>query len=204
MDKKMLAEFASPSSAYRGKPFWAWNGKLEEEELRRQIRVMKRMGLGGFFMHSRVGLSTEYLGDDWFKAVGACIDEARQLGMEAWLYDEDRWPSGAAGGIVTKNPKYRMRSLEIQEYAKPAEFKWTDNVLAAFTARIEGAIASEIRKLAPRRLRPPFATCPRAIRCWLSASSSTRTARGTTASLISIPLAMKPSRSSSRSPTKPT
>jgi len=31
-------EFESPSSRYRGKPFWAWNGKLEPEELRRQIR----------------------------------------------------------------------------------------------------------------------------------------------------------------------
>ena len=25
--------------------------------------------------------------------------------MEAWLYDEDRWPSGAAGGLVTKDPQ---------------------------------------------------------------------------------------------------
>ncbi|MFR9233929.1 MAG: hypothetical protein ACLVLH_13395 [Eisenbergiella massiliensis] len=44
--------FQKPSREYRGKPFWSWNGKLEEKELKR-INVMKGMGFGGFFMHSR-------------------------------------------------------------------------------------------------------------------------------------------------------
>lgn len=61
MDSPVFDEFAHPSSAYRGMPFWAWNGKLEREELRRQIRVLQRMGMGGFFMHARVGLDTPYL-----------------------------------------------------------------------------------------------------------------------------------------------
>ena len=29
-----------------------------------------------------------------------CI-EAKELGMYAWLYDEDRWPSGSCGGAVS-------------------------------------------------------------------------------------------------------
>ena len=97
MNKQLARTFKSPGSEFRGAPFWAWNGKLEPEELRRQVRVMHRMGLGGFFMHSRVGLDTAYLSDEWFECVDACIDEAEKLDMQAWLYDEDRWPSGAAG-----------------------------------------------------------------------------------------------------------
>ena len=112
-DSQLLREFRNPSSMYRGAPFWAWNGKLDPNELRRQVRLMHRMGLGGFFMHSRVGLATPYLSDQWFDCVKACIDEAEKLEMQAWLYDEDRWPSGAAGGLVTKNPKFRGRSLVI-------------------------------------------------------------------------------------------
>ena len=77
MLKKLLKTIADPGSEFRGAPFWAWNGKLEEEELREQIRMMKEMGLGGFFMHSRVGLDTPYLSDEWFHLVGACIDEAK-------------------------------------------------------------------------------------------------------------------------------
>ncbi len=114
-------EFRKPGTPFRGKPFWAWNGKMEPEELRRQVRIFHRMGLGGGFMHSRVGLATEYLGREWFACVKATIDECRKLGLEAWLYDEDRWPSGAAGGLVTKNKKYRMRKLhaEILDKAPP-------------------------------------------------------------------------------------
>ena len=78
-------QFASPSSEYRGKPFWAWNGPLDEVELRRQIRVFKEMGLGGAFMHSRVGLATPYLSDEWFSLVNACVEEAKSQEMEAWL-----------------------------------------------------------------------------------------------------------------------
>src|SRR5690625_4665748 len=86
--------YLEPTNEYRGKPFWSWNGKLEKDELLRQIHVFKEMGFGGFFMHSRTGLATEYLGDEWFDLINVCAEEAEKLGMEAWLYDEDRWPSG--------------------------------------------------------------------------------------------------------------
>jgi hypothetical protein len=108
-----LKNFETPSAAYRGKPFWCWNGDLEEDELIRQIGVFAEMGMGGFFMHSRTGLRTEYLGDEWFSLINACAEEADRLGMEAWLYDEDRWPSGSAGGLATQELRYRMRYMRM-------------------------------------------------------------------------------------------
>jgi len=140
-------EFAFPGSAWRGKPFWGWNGELEPEELRRQIRVMRRMGMGGFFMHARVGLATPYLSPRWFECVNACVDEAKKLKMEAWLYDEDRWPSGAAGGLVTKNPAWRQRMLRVVETDDPATFRWTAGTLAAFTAVLKGHAAFSVRPI---------------------------------------------------------
>jgi hypothetical protein len=147
------AEFKSPGSWYRGQPFWAWNGALDPEELRRQIRLMKRMGMGGFFMHSRVGLATPYLKDEWFQCIEACIDEARTQGMLAWTYDEDRWPSGAAGGLVTRDPRWRRRSLSLREIKSPAELRWTTDIVAAFVARVSGTTARKIRQL-PRGRKP--------------------------------------------------
>lgn len=58
--------FQNPTAEWRGKPFWSWNGKLEKEEILRQIDVLEQMGMGGYFCHSRTGLITEYLGDEWF------------------------------------------------------------------------------------------------------------------------------------------
>ena len=95
-------DFHSPSSNYRPAPFWSWNDALDDAELRWQVRELHAAGYGGFFMHPRVGLETEYLSDEWFDRIGACVDEARKLGMQAWLYDEDKWPSGFAGGWLTR------------------------------------------------------------------------------------------------------
>jgi hypothetical protein len=155
MDKSFLADFQNPSPEYRGAPFWAWNGKLDPAELRRQIRLMKGMGLGGFFMHSRVGLDTAYLSDDWFACVGACIDEAEKLDMQAWLYDEDRWPSGAAGGLVTQNLKYRMRRLKLDLLKPGTTFKRTKTTVAVFVARVDGAAAHSVRLIPPGRKPAP-------------------------------------------------
>ena len=110
--KKLLKNFSAPGNEFRGMPFWSWNAALEPEKLRSQIRAMKEMGFGGFFMHSRTGLRTPYLGEKWFECIAACIDEAEKLDMQAWLYDEDRWPSGAAGGIVTKDDRFKSRRLK--------------------------------------------------------------------------------------------
>ncbi|MFA5293281.1 MAG: glycosyl hydrolase [Phycisphaerae bacterium] len=121
--KDLAMMFFSPSSRFKGKPFWAWNGLLEDDELRRQIKIFHQMGFGGFFMHSRVGLATTYLSDEWFGRIRTCIDEAAKNNMEAWLYDEDRWPSGAAGGFVTTDHKYRMRKLVVN-VVEPENFTW--------------------------------------------------------------------------------
>jgi hypothetical protein len=104
-------DFRNPPSEYRAAPFWAWNNKLSQDELVWQIEQLKKLGYGGFHMHVRTGLATGYLGDEYMAVVRACVDKARQEGMLAWLYDEDRWPSGAAGGLVTKNERFRARHL---------------------------------------------------------------------------------------------
>ena len=105
-------------------PFWAWNAELDEKELIRQIKIFKSMGFGGFFMHSRVGLKTPYMGEKWFSCIKSCVDTAKELGMYAGLYDEDRWPSGAAGGVVTANDEYKSKWLkcDFAELPLPAEF----------------------------------------------------------------------------------
>ncbi len=103
--------FKNPTSEYRGTPFWAWNDWLTKEELCRQIDVFKEMGLGGFHMHVRTGLKNKYLSTEYMELIKACVEKAKDENMLAWLYDEDRWPSGAAGGLVTCDERYRARNL---------------------------------------------------------------------------------------------
>ena len=103
--------FKNPTADFRGAPFWAWNCKLDLEELKRQIDVLKNMGFGGAHMHVRTGMATTYLSDEYMDLIKGCVEKFKANDMLAWLYDEDRWPSGAAGGYVTKDPAYRARYL---------------------------------------------------------------------------------------------
>ncbi|MCM8808578.1 MAG: hypothetical protein NC934_00175 [Candidatus Omnitrophica bacterium] len=145
--EKILKNIKNPGSEFRGAPFWAWNGKLDKDELRRQVRIMKEMGLGGFFMHSRVGLDTPYLSKEWFECINACADEGEKIDMLAFLYDEDRWPSGAAGGLVTKNKKYRMRHLVMTITDEIKKVKFLKNTLAIFFVNFENNFIKSYKKV---------------------------------------------------------
>ena len=92
---------------YKPMPFWSWNAKLEPEVLKEQIAEMKRNGIGGYFMHARGGLKTEYLSEDWMKCVEACADYGTEINMDSWIYDENGWPSGFAGGKLLDKEENR-------------------------------------------------------------------------------------------------
>ncbi len=99
-------------SEYKSIPFWSWNNELEEEKLVEQIEDMKRAGIGGFIMHARTGLKIEYLGEKWWSCIDACLKKARELGMEAWVYDENGWPSGFVGGKLLERQDFLAQFLE--------------------------------------------------------------------------------------------
>ncbi|MFT3985570.1 MAG: glycosyl hydrolase [Lachnospiraceae bacterium] len=111
MEKLYLNDLDKPGSEYRGCPFWSWNTKLKPDKIVKQIRYFKEMGFGGYHMHPRVGLETEYLGKEYMEAIKLCIEEGRRQQLAACLYDEDRWPSGYGGGHVTRNTEYRALHL---------------------------------------------------------------------------------------------
>ena len=108
LDKEL---FKNPTSEYRGAPFWAFNCKLDKEELKWQLENFKKMGFGGAHMHVRTGLATPYLSDEYMDVIKTCVEKAKSEGMLTWLYDEDRFASGTGGGFVTKDECYRAQYL---------------------------------------------------------------------------------------------
>ena len=43
---------------------------------------------------------TPYLTDEWLARWKKALDEAKKLDMNTWIYDENSFPSGFAGGLV--------------------------------------------------------------------------------------------------------
>ncbi len=114
-------DFKNVPKKYRPIPFWSWNDKLEVSETVRQIEKMDKAGIGGFFMHARGGLKTEYMGEEWFENVDASIEKAHQLGMYSWAYDENGWPSGFGNSVVTSlGIEYHQKYLRMSD-AEPKE-----------------------------------------------------------------------------------
>ncbi len=143
-DRELKQRFRRPSSEWRGAPFWSWNDDLDPKEIRRQIRQMKRAGLGGFFMHSRSGLITPYMSERWMECIAAAVDEAKKQGMQAWLYDEDRWPSGFGGGLVVgRDPDFAGKYLELVAHGQQGEYR--------FAVRREDGQVVSYRRLSARR-----------------------------------------------------
>ena len=109
LTKEFLTQFDNPSAEWRFAPVWFLNHRLEDHELVRQIDEMHQNGFGGFILHARHGLLTPYMSEEWLDRIETCCRRARELGMWAWLYDEDNWPSGTASGrVVAEHPEYRM------------------------------------------------------------------------------------------------
>ena len=106
-------EFLNPSSEYRGVPFWAWNCKITDEKIDAQAEIFREMGMGGAMVHPRTGMDTEYMSKEYLQKVARAEEKLRDKGMYCWLYDEERFPSGCAGGLVTRNVNYRSRTLVI-------------------------------------------------------------------------------------------
>jgi hypothetical protein len=65
-------------------------------------------------MHTRVGMATKYLSEEFMDLIRACIEKGKEQDMYAYLYDEDRWPSGTAGGFTTNGaPENLQKSLYV-------------------------------------------------------------------------------------------
>jgi hypothetical protein len=95
-----LAAFRTPSAEYSSVPFWVWNDRITRAQIEEQLNDFKKHGIGGLFIHPRPGLVTPYLSEEWFALCRHAVALGKKLGMKIWLYDENSYPSGFAGGHV--------------------------------------------------------------------------------------------------------
>lgn len=93
--------------------FWGINASLNAAALNTQMDEMRRLGLDGVVFHPRYYPGKPaYLSQEYMDILSQVILHAKDTGMAFWLYDENGWPSGSAGGEVLKlHPEFRIRML---------------------------------------------------------------------------------------------
>jgi len=133
--------FAKPPREYATAPLWVWNDQLTDAQIRGTLRDLASQGVRQAFVHPRPGLMTPYLSPEWFRLWRVALDEARRLDMNIWIYDENSYPSGFAGGWVPElMPESRGRGLKLAE-TKTAP-KWDTNLIAVL--RVDGDSSEDV------------------------------------------------------------
>jgi len=121
----VIQAFADPPAEFRSVPLWVWNDRVTKEEVETQLADFKAHGIGGVFVHPRPGLITPYLSEEWFDLCRHAVEVGKGLGMKVWIYDENSYPSGFAGGHVpAEMPDSVGKGLRlIKAAAVPSGFK---------------------------------------------------------------------------------
>jgi hypothetical protein len=162
----LFRAFQDPPRKYSPEPFWFWNGKMEGEKVAEQVRQMVDQHVFGAFLHARDGLETPYLSEEWWKAIGGGLVEARRLGFSFDFVDEYDWPSGEVRNVwrtdshqsevIARRPEFRQRTLahrdEIIHGPKDVRLKASAEVQAVVAARWLGndrLDGSSLRTIAP-------------------------------------------------------
>lgn len=84
--------------------FWAINARLDLQKLNCQLDEMKRFGFDGAVWHPRFYPNEpEYLGAEYLEILSDAILYAKSQNLEFWIYDENGYPSGTAGGKTLKD-----------------------------------------------------------------------------------------------------
>ncbi|MBI5085498.1 MAG: hypothetical protein HZB13_12975 [Acidobacteria bacterium] len=103
-------------------PYWAWNGRMEPEKVREQIRRMTTQGVFGAYVFGFDGLRTPYLSDEWTRAMAAGLEESRKLGFALGFVTDYMWPQGdyrdiwnlepPQSRIIRERPEFMRRRLK--------------------------------------------------------------------------------------------
>ncbi|MGL6227349.1 MAG: glycosyl hydrolase [Thermoguttaceae bacterium] len=128
-----------PGCDYSTGPLWTWNDRLTEEQVRSTLRDLAGQNVKQVWVHPRPGLMTPYLSEEWFDRWKESLDEAKKLDMNVWIYDENSYPSGFAGGFVPESmPDSRGKGLHLR--AVESMRKIRDNVEYIFKVGEDGQI----------------------------------------------------------------
>ncbi len=98
--EKCKKHLKDPPNSFRSAPLWVWNTKVTYADIDRMLGELKEQGFGGAFVHPRPGMITDYLSDEWFDLYKYSLKVGKELGLDIWIYDENSYPSGFAGGHV--------------------------------------------------------------------------------------------------------
>lgn len=133
-DSELRDGFANPPTSARPMVRWWWpGGDIKDEEISRELRLMKEAGIGGVEIQSfKFGLNPKpapdvaarvdsFLSPEWFGHVKHAIEEGQRLGMIVDLTFGSGWPFG--GPHIPPELGAKQLNVEMTSLRGPAKFE---------------------------------------------------------------------------------
>ncbi len=110
MDKRLSDVLRHNESNYLF-PFY-WQHGDHYDRIPEQVRRIYDSGCRALCVESRP--HPDFVGETWWRDMDVILSEAQKLGMQVWLLDDDKFPTGHAAGLIAK--KYpHLRQWELIE-----------------------------------------------------------------------------------------
>lgn len=166
--------FRNPQSIYRPFVRWWWNGdKVEADELKRELHLLKDAGIGGVEINpvKFPGNDTDDLGkkslhwlsDEWIDMLQVTFDEAKSLDMTCDLIVGSGWPFGAE--FLTGDERADVVVNYSEKLSGPIDYEVSrDGLFCAADPAISSPFLGKKMELVSLQLVPePFGSLDQAI-----------------------------------------
>ncbi|MET0235395.1 MAG: glycosyl hydrolase [Kibdelosporangium sp.] len=99
--------FANPRADSRPTILWFWNGTVTTDLVATGLADMRAKGIHEVlvFPFDTAALRPQFFTEEWFTLIEFTLREAQRHGMHVWLFNDDFFPSGRAGGFVVNGGK---------------------------------------------------------------------------------------------------
>jgi hypothetical protein len=125
--------FKNPDLSYHPFVRWWWNGnKVEEQELIRELRLLKEAGIGGVEINP-IEFPTRFEGDDlgkpslewlsreWTGMLKIVFDESKKLGLTCDLIVGSGWPFG--GEFIKPEKRLQIVVIAVKKLTGPVDYE---------------------------------------------------------------------------------
>jgi len=138
--EKQFRELPMEARRHTGPLFWL-HGDDSRERLEMYVGKVTEGGNGSFTAESRP--HNDWLGPNWYRDLGICLEAAKQHNLQMWLFDEKWWPSQGVAGKVP--PQFSAKRLEASALAVdgPKEFAADGYGGARYVATVAGRLTAE-------------------------------------------------------------
>lgn len=131
-------QFQTPDKQFGSAPLWVWNANVTEGKIDSMLLEFKANAFGGVFVHPRPGLITPYLSKTWNDLYRYTVQRGKALGLEVWIYDENSYPSGFAGGHVPEAMPSSYNQGQMLHLRKADQVSPADKVFLALKSTGSG------------------------------------------------------------------